>query len=66
MLGNRLQGLTGDLADPHGRFDMDAGRICIVSAAALLALAATRNVSTILRQPAFEFKLGFAAFGLAG
>ena len=25
-----------------------------------------RNVSTILRQPAFEFKLGFAAFGLAG
>jgi hypothetical protein len=25
-----------------------------------------RNVSTILRQPAFEFKLGFSAFGLAG
>jgi hypothetical protein len=25
-----------------------------------------RNVSTILRQPAFEFKLGFPAFGLAG
>ena len=25
-----------------------------------------RNVSTSLRQPAFEFKLGFAAFGLAG
>jgi hypothetical protein len=41
MLGNSLQGLTGDLADPHGRFDMDAGRICIVSAAALLAFAAT-------------------------
>ena len=25
-----------------------------------------RNVSTTLRQPAFEFKLGFSAFGLAG
>ena len=25
-----------------------------------------RNVSTTLRQPAFEFKLGFLAFGLAG
>ena len=25
-----------------------------------------RNVSTTLRQPAFEFKLGFPAFGLAG
>ena len=25
-----------------------------------------RNVSTILRQPAFEFKLGFSAFGMAG
>jgi membrane-bound lytic murein transglycosylase MltF len=28
--------------------------------------AAKRNVSTTLRQPAFEFKLGFPAFGLAG
>jgi xylan 1,4-beta-xylosidase len=28
--------------------------------------AADRNVSTTLRQPAFEFKLGFLAFGLAG
>jgi site-specific recombinase XerC len=27
---------------------------------------ADRNVSTTLRQPAFEFKLGFSAFGLAG
>ncbi len=27
---------------------------------------ALRNVSTTLRQPAFEFKLGFSAFGLAG
>jgi hypothetical protein len=27
---------------------------------------AVRNVSTTLRQPAFEFKLGFPAFGLAG
>ena len=27
---------------------------------------ARRNVSTTLRQPAFEFKLGFSAFGLAG
>ena len=27
---------------------------------------ALRNVSTTLRQPAFEFKLGFPAFGLAG
>ena len=27
---------------------------------------AERNVSTTLRQPAFEFKLGFSAFGLAG
>jgi DNA invertase Pin-like site-specific DNA recombinase len=26
----------------------------------------TRNVSTTLRQPAFEFRLGFSAFGLAG
>ena len=25
-----------------------------------------RNVSTTLRQPAFEFKLGFVAVGLAG
>jgi antirestriction protein ArdC len=25
-----------------------------------------RNVSTTLRQPVFEFKLGFPAFGLAG
>jgi hypothetical protein len=25
-----------------------------------------RNVSTTLRQPAFEFKLGFPAFGLVG
>ena len=25
-----------------------------------------RNVSTTMRQPAFEFKLGFSAFGLAG
>src|ERR1019366_7979983 len=25
-----------------------------------------RNVSTILRQPAFEFKLGVSAFGMAG
>jgi hypothetical protein len=25
-----------------------------------------RNVSTTLRQLAFEFKLGFSAFGLAG
>ena len=25
-----------------------------------------RNVSTTLRQPAFEFRLGFSAFGLAG
>ena len=25
-----------------------------------------RNVSTTLRQPAFEFRLGFLAFGLAG
>jgi transposase len=25
-----------------------------------------RNVSTILRQPAFEFKLEFSAFGMAG
>ena len=25
-----------------------------------------RNVSTTLRQPAFEFKLGFSAFGFAG
>jgi hypothetical protein len=25
-----------------------------------------RNVSTTLRQPVFEFKLGFSAFGLAG
>jgi hypothetical protein len=25
-----------------------------------------RNVSTTLRQPAFEFKLGFSDFGLAG
>jgi hypothetical protein len=29
-------------------------------------LMAARNVSTTLRQPAFEFKLGFPAFGLAG
>jgi triphosphatase len=27
---------------------------------------AWRNVSTTLKQPAFEFKLGFSAFGLAG
>jgi hypothetical protein len=27
---------------------------------------ALRNVSTTLRQPAFEFKLGFPDFGLAG
>jgi hypothetical protein len=26
----------------------------------------SRNVSTTLRQPAFEFKLGFPDFGLAG
>jgi superfamily I DNA/RNA helicase len=26
----------------------------------------TRHVSTTLRQPVFEFKLGFPAFGLAG
>ena len=33
---------------------------------ALTLLIAFRNVSTTLRQPAFEFKLGFSAFGLAG
>src|ERR1019366_9969875 len=32
----------------------------------LSAHTALRNVSTTLRQPAFEFKLGFSAFGLAG
>jgi hypothetical protein len=32
----------------------------------LLITAVIRNVSTTLRQPAFEFKLGFLAFGLAG
>src|SRR5208283_5415346 len=32
----------------------------------MLTVIAFRNVSTILRQPAFEFKLGFSAFGLAG
>jgi hypothetical protein len=31
-----------------------------------LLLQQIRNVSTTLRQPAFEFKLGFSAFGLAG
>jgi transposase InsO family protein len=31
-----------------------------------LSLDKDRNVSTTLRQPAFEFKLGFPDFGLAG
>lgn len=32
----------------------------------MLKFSVPRNVSTTLRQPAFEFKLGFSAFGLAG
>jgi cation transport regulator len=31
-----------------------------------VTFAGSRNVSMTLRQPAFEFKLGFPAFGLAG
>ena len=38
----------------------------ILSLVFMLPLPETRNVSTTLRQPAFEFKLGFPAFGLAG
>jgi len=38
----------------------------VVNAVALGEIDGARNVSTILRQPAFEFKLGFSAFGLAG
>jgi hypothetical protein len=40
-----------------------------ISVGVLLQLDADlgqRNVSTTLRQPAFEFKLGLPAFGLAG
>ena len=34
--------------------------------AAWFRIKPARNVSTTMRQPAFEFKLGFVAFGLAG
>ena len=49
-----------DLHKSSHLFVDDTARIC-------LNLQDTfRNVSTTLRQPAFEFKLGFSAFGLAG
>jgi superfamily I DNA/RNA helicase len=41
-------------------------RIETVGDADLQEVYETRNVSTTLRQPVFEFKLGFPAFGLAG
>ena len=46
--------------------DIPAGLLSHVIYAFANVTAAGRNVSTTLRQPAFEFKLGFSAFGLAG
>jgi hypothetical protein len=49
---------------------LDPGESCDVVGAPWINVALAglprRNVSTTLRQPAFEFKLGFPAFGLAG
>ena len=48
----------------------DDGMPCQALVDALVAMPdrswSERNVSTTLRQPAFEFRLGFIAFGLAG
>jgi hypothetical protein len=45
----------------RGRRDL----VAVVGHAASIS-AGERNVSTTLRQPAFEFRLGFVAFELAG
>ena len=58
----------GVLALPLGRSPLRllAGGEAVTFAIHLQDMDMMRNVSTTLRQPAFEFKLGFSAFGLAG
>ena len=44
----------------------DKARLWVITSPTNLYNQTLRNVSTTLRQPVFEFKLGFSAFGLAG
>jgi len=71
-LADQLTGLLSDKGDDIAgdvkqrvqriRDDIEEG----ISQASAKGLELARSVSTTLRQPAFEFKLGFPAFGLAG